>query len=103
MASQFLKRKKKEAQSVVEVEAQEPVVVEEAAATAIDTSRPYTGYDIFYEESTRKYKAVVFSYNPVTGVCAIDEIRDVSRSVALVFENNKHALKQLTKKIKEQV
>lgn len=101
MPSQFEKRKSKEKDTATLVEeitekrekAREKVELPETQ----DVSLGLTGYDIFFDESTRQYKAAIFKYDPASMTVKIDRIATVSRQVALVYGNQKDALKTLIK------
>lgn len=95
--SQYSKRKKKAEQSVEDTVS---VEIEAAVIEAIADGDTFIGYDTYYDKVARKHKAVVLSYNPSTLEAKVEEVRAITRSVALVHENNKMALKQLTKRIK---
>ncbi len=101
MPSQFEKRKSKEKDTATLVEeitekrekAREKVELPETQ----EVSLGLTGYDIFFDESTRQYKVAVFKYDPASMTVKIERIASVSRQVALSYGNQKEALKTLIK------
>lgn len=92
MASQFSKRQKK---SVPE---------DQVVTSASEQEDPAPEYnqkalDIFTSNGGKTYAVAQISYNPVTGDAKVDEVFNVTRTVALAYQNQKIAL-GILKKIK---
>lgn len=89
--SQFLKRMKKTAAKELDAKVDESPVVEE---TTSETEPVYTqmGYDIYSPDGGRHYKVAKLEYNPETGEARVIETKDISRLIALKYDQQKTAL-----------
>lgn len=92
-AEQVLKAKREKIRDTVEIEA--PI---QAKTTEVSPDYTHEGYDICLAEDGRKYEAVVFKYNPRTKAVKVETIVPVQRQVALIFDQQRHALKTLIKR-----
>jgi hypothetical protein len=91
MPSQFAKRK------IKEKEMQEEEIVAVESLPEVAPTLTHVGYDIFLGPDNRSYQVVTFSYNPETQQVMIENIKPISRQVALTYENQKRALTTLMK------
>jgi hexokinase len=118
----FLKRKKKEAKksepvkemvpataeksvpgnllNPIEPETEKEIVFVQERGPADNTPRelPNTAYDIFYSEEEKRHKVIIFKYDPKSGIAQVDAIKNIGRQIALQYDNQKTALKTLTRK-----
>lgn len=91
--SQFLKRMKKTAAK--ELDAKTDESVSETVPEALNETAPvYTqmGYDIYSPDGGRHYKVAKLEYNPETGEARVIETKDISRLIALKYDQQKTAL-----------
>jgi hypothetical protein len=94
MPSQFAKRKAKE--KAPEIKVEQPQLVESVNAEPGDVPEgvlTHTAYDVF--EDGTKHMIVTLKYNPDTGDASVVEIKEISRHIGLVHENQKRALATL--------
>lgn len=117
VASQFLRRKKKAEEESKKTEvvveessvesSQEPIVevaptvnevVQEVAKTATEVTYTNVAYDIFEDQTDKRYKAVVIKYNPELKLAVIEDIVPVTRTVGMSYVAQKTALKTIIKK-----
>lgn len=109
--SNFLKRKTKEAKSLVsEVISPPDLVVEVAAIVSeyeenptLDVSTPLhvkVGYDIYSLDGGGSYSVAEIQYNPETGEAKVLDTFEISRLIALSYYNQKTALGILKKQKK---
>ena len=111
--NQFEKRKAKAEQAIKEKrdktrESNEenlinsPLINEVAPISSENSSTndelTHTGYDITLSPNGRTFEAIIFKYNPSTRQVRIEEILPIQRQVALMYDNQKHALKTLLKR-----
>ncbi len=94
MASQFEKRQKKTAETVI------AEVTEKRADIRAKAEPTYTqtGYDIFTLDGGRTFGVAEISYNPETREAKVIETYTITRLVALKYGNMKTALQTLKRK-----
>lgn len=100
--SSYLKRKEKEKAKELAKLAQETVDIAKDLVKPRTVELPpavlsFKAYDIFHDPVSKKHKAAVISYDPVSGVAKVEVVKEISRSIALLFENDKKALKTIIK------
>ena len=88
-------KREKTRESVEETVIEQPV---EAVTPVVETTLTHIGYDITLNPETNKHQAIVFNYNPITRDVKIIDIVPIQRQVALMYDNQKHALKTLLKR-----
>jgi hypothetical protein len=54
-------------------------------------------YDVFYDETEKKYKSVILTYDPVNQTAEIKQIAPISRSVGMSFVSQKTAIRSIVK------
>src|SRR5271165_6256828 len=94
--SQYEKRKAKNADTVkAEIEAKREDIRADGLREPVYTN---TGYDVYTPDGGKSHKVVEFAYNPKTGEAKVADVFDISRIIALSYENQKQALGILKKK-----
>lgn len=109
--SNFLKRKAKEAKTLVEeivsspdlVQEETPIMEEYEKNPILDVLAPLSvkiGYDIYSLDGGGSYSVAEIQYNPETGEAKVLETFEISRLIALSYYNQKTALGILKKQKK---
>lgn len=98
MASNYEKRRTRTTEAVrAEIEAKRSEI-REGKAPEPAPQYTNTGYDVYTMDGGRTYKVAEFSYNPATSQATVIDTFNISRVIALAYENKKTALGILKKK-----
>ncbi len=107
MASQLSKRLAKEkAAKNKHTGSSLDTILDDIVTEIVEESKPVnteliTSYCTFLDKKSRKYRAAVITFDPVSLDVKLKRIGSVTRQVFLMHTNNMRALNVLIKKIKE--